>query len=214
MTRLPPAAPRRPSPAEIALDVLAASCCQHGAESPRRQRQRLCDLLQAAMATRHYGHSAAKAKTCNSCRSAALPVTGKPELMQQFAQRVTDPALTLPALRALCADPHRIAEHHLGRYHVWESSGSTGQAGPVLCRTTPRWRSTTRWRPAGATRPGPGCAGSTRCFSPSALRWWARSAATSPAWCRRSGCGRPTPGWQRPRGLFRAAKRPLAIRSR
>ena len=38
----------------------------------------------------------------------------------------------LPALRTLCADPRRIAEHYLGRYHVWESSGSPGQPGLVV----------------------------------------------------------------------------------
>jgi phenylacetate-CoA ligase len=124
---LAPPAPRRPSPAEIALDVLAARDASP-AQIAQRQRQRLATLLQAATATRHYG-PLLQGQDLQLLPLASLPVTGKPELMAQFDQRVTDPALALPALRALCADPQRIAEHHLGRYHVWESSGSTGQPG-------------------------------------------------------------------------------------
>lgn len=127
MTSPPPHAPRRPTPAEIGLDVLAA-----GAASPAqiaaRQRQRLTDLLHAAMATRHY-RTLLQGQDLPTLPLDALPVTDKPDLMRQFDDRLTDPALSLVALRALCADPRRIAEHVLGRYHVWESSGSTGQPG-------------------------------------------------------------------------------------
>jgi phenylacetate-CoA ligase len=127
MTRPLPAVPRRPTPAEIALDVLAAGTAGP-AQIARRQQQRLAGLLQAAKATRHYG---ALLQGCDLHQLPldSLPATGKPDLMAQFAHRVTDPALTLPALRSLCADPRRIAEHYLGRYRVWESSGSTGQPG-------------------------------------------------------------------------------------
>ncbi len=127
MTHPPVPAPRRPTPAEIALDVLAASAASP-AQIAARQRQRLSALLQAATATRHYG-DLLEGRDPQAVALESLPVTGKPELMAQFAHRVTDPALALPALRALCADPRRIAEHYLGRYRVWESSGSTGQPG-------------------------------------------------------------------------------------
>jgi len=51
----------------------------------------------------------------------------KRELMQHFADWVTDPALTLPALRAFVKDRSHRGEAFLGRYLVWESSGSSGE---------------------------------------------------------------------------------------
>jgi phenylacetate-CoA ligase len=51
----------------------------------------------------------------------------KRELMQRFADWVTDPALTLPALRAFVKDRSHRGEAFLGRYLVWESSGSSGE---------------------------------------------------------------------------------------
>ena len=109
------------------LDVLAAGAADP-AQIAGRQRQRLAELLQAASASHHYG-ALLQGRDPHGVVLESLPVTGKPDLMAQFAHRVTDPALVLAALRALCADPRRIAEHYLDRYHVWESSGSTGQPG-------------------------------------------------------------------------------------
>jgi phenylacetate-CoA ligase len=51
----------------------------------------------------------------------------KRELMQRFADWVTDPALTLPALRAFVRQRANRGEAFLGRYLVWESSGSSGE---------------------------------------------------------------------------------------
>lgn len=127
MTRPLRPIPRQPTPAEITLDVLAASAASP-AQIAHRQQQRLAELLQAAAASPHY-RALLQGQDPQQVVLATLPVTGKPELMAQFAARVSDPALTLPALRALCDDPRRIGEHYLGRYHVWESSGSTGQPG-------------------------------------------------------------------------------------
>ncbi|WP_259652079.1 transposase [Variovorax sp. UMC13] len=56
-----------------------------------------------------------------------LPVARKAELMRDFEGWVTDPALSLPALRRYVADPANIATDFLGHYTVWESSGSTGE---------------------------------------------------------------------------------------
>ena len=117
----------RPSPAAIALDVMAASGAGP-AQIAERQSQRLAALLQAARATRRYRQLLSGLDT-RSLPLAALPVTGKQELMQQFADRVSDPELTLSGLQAFCADPARIDQRFLGRYWVWESSGSTGQPG-------------------------------------------------------------------------------------
>jgi phenylacetate-CoA ligase len=51
----------------------------------------------------------------------------KRELMQHFADWVTDPALTLSALRAFVRERSNRGEAFLGRYLVWESSGSSGE---------------------------------------------------------------------------------------
>jgi phenylacetate-CoA ligase len=51
----------------------------------------------------------------------------KHELMQRFADWVTDPALALPALRAFVRERSNRGEAFLGRYLVWESSGSSGE---------------------------------------------------------------------------------------
>lgn len=56
-----------------------------------------------------------------------LPVSHKAALMKDFDGWVTDPALSLPALRRFVADPANIGQDYLGRYIVWESSGSTGE---------------------------------------------------------------------------------------
>lgn len=117
----------RPDAAALAFDVLAAGHADAAAIAAR-QAERLTQLLQAAQRTRHYRQALRGADPAHVALG-ALHVTGKPQLMRQFASRVTDPLITLPALRAFCADPQRVAEPFLGRYCVWESSGSTGQPG-------------------------------------------------------------------------------------
>lgn len=57
---------------------------------------------------------------------ADLPVMHKGHLMHHFDEWVTDRRIRLGALRHFTADPSRIAEPYLGRYVVWESSGSSG----------------------------------------------------------------------------------------
>lgn len=56
-----------------------------------------------------------------------LPRSDKRELMERFDDWVCDRALGRDALRDFTADPARIADPWLGRYTVWESSGSSGE---------------------------------------------------------------------------------------
>ncbi len=56
------------------------------------------------------------------------PVT-RQELMLRFDDWVTDPALHLNELQAFTADPARIGDPYLGRYLIWESSGTSGAPG-------------------------------------------------------------------------------------
>ncbi len=53
----------------------------------------------------------------------------KSDLMRHFDEVVTDPEVTLPALREFMREPGAIGTPFLGRYAVWESSGSTGEPG-------------------------------------------------------------------------------------
>ncbi|NDG38298.1 MAG: phenylacetate--CoA ligase family protein [Betaproteobacteria bacterium] len=113
--------------AAIALDVLATNSA-----TPRqiaeRQASRWASLLQAALGTRYYRQALQGLDPANIPLT-ALPVTDKPAMMQRFAEHVTDPELTLEGLQSFCADPQRVGQPYLGRYWVWESSGSTGQPG-------------------------------------------------------------------------------------
>lgn len=53
----------------------------------------------------------------------------KSELMRHFDEWVTDPQVTLASLREFMREPGHIGAPYLGRYAVWESSGSAGEPG-------------------------------------------------------------------------------------
>ena len=108
------------------LDVLAA-----GRAAPReilaRQQSRLASLLYTlAQGSSLYAHHL-RDYLDPRVQLQSLPVISKTELMERFDEWVTDPDITLDGLRAFTADPRNIGEPYLGRYVVWESSGSSGQ---------------------------------------------------------------------------------------
>lgn len=110
----------------ITLEVLA---------TPRRrpalmqlQRCRLTQLLSAARASPLYGKIIGS-RSPSDVRLQDLPVFCKAELMQRFDEWVADPRLKLDAVRRFVADPRLIGDAYLGRYLVWESSGSSGEPG-------------------------------------------------------------------------------------
>lgn len=111
-----------------ALEVLAAAG-DSPARLAARQARRLAALLahaqQASPLMREHlaGIDAARTPLTE------LPVSRRDLLMAQFDRWVTDPALRLAELRRFTADPTRIAEPWLGRYLVWESSGTSGLPG-------------------------------------------------------------------------------------
>lgn len=111
-----------------AIDVAAAA--QAGAASLQaRQQRRLAELLAAAAkGSRRYG-ALLKGRQAWAWRLHDLPVAHKAELMADFDGWVCDPALKLEALRDFTRDAARIGEDYLGRYTVWESSGSSGKPG-------------------------------------------------------------------------------------
>ena len=59
----------------------------------------------------------------------ALPVVTRTELMQRFDEWVTDPELTLDGLRSFTVGSMCCGDAFMGKYMVWESSGTSGQPG-------------------------------------------------------------------------------------
>lgn len=111
-----------------ALDVLAS-----GYASPQvlaaRQNERLTALLSSAVQGSRLYRERLEGKAFGMNLLATLPVVSRHELMERFDDWVTDPQLTLTGLRAFIADPKRIGESYLGKYLVWESSGTSHEPG-------------------------------------------------------------------------------------
>lgn len=114
--------------ATVALEVLATDRATPAALAAQ-QRTRLTRLLEAAMRDSPVYRERLRGVAPATVALATLPVVTKEELMQRFDQWVSDPRLKLAELRAFTADPLRIAEPYLGKYMVWESSGTSGQPG-------------------------------------------------------------------------------------
>ena len=109
------------------LDVQAV---RHlGAEGIRaRQASRLRALLQSAR-QRSALYRELLPPAGEPVDLAALPVVTKALLMRRFDDWVADDAITLPSLHEFMADPQHIGGAYLGRYIVWESSGTSGEPG-------------------------------------------------------------------------------------
>lgn len=112
----------------VAADVWSAS--RDSAEAlAARQARRLRQLLAAAAEGSPLYRRILGTADPASIPLSALPVARKATLMQHFDDWVADPALRLDELRRFTADRSNIAEPYLGRYMVWESSGSSGEPG-------------------------------------------------------------------------------------
>ncbi|MDM0116337.1 phenylacetate--CoA ligase family protein [Variovorax sp. J22R133] len=112
----------------IALDVAMASHASPEALASRRTT-RLAELLSSAARNSPMYRELLGGRDPASLRLQDLPVMHKAHLMRHFDDWVADPHLKLDALRRFTDDRARLAEPHLGRYVVWESSGSTGEPG-------------------------------------------------------------------------------------
>ena len=110
----------------VAADVLAVS---QGTRAlvDRRRDERLRMLLQAATASPLWRERLQHHRAEQGLEG--LRPVGKRELMARFDHWVTDPRLTLPALKAFMADPANIGMPFEGRWIAWESSGSSGEPG-------------------------------------------------------------------------------------
>jgi phenylacetate-CoA ligase len=117
--------------ATVYADASRATGCVR-AQWQARQAQRLQALLAAAAQGSRWWHArlgdaAAPSDAPALQRLARVPVSRKGELMARFADWVTDPALDLDALRAFAQGGGASADEFLGRWTVWESSGSSGE---------------------------------------------------------------------------------------
>jgi len=118
--------PGAPSAGAITLDVMTALRLEPE-DIAARQAQRLARLLAVTARDSAFYRRRWHGIELGGATLAGLPVVGKRDLMAHFPQWVTDPAVTRPALRRFMADAQRCGAPFLGRYAVWESSGSTGE---------------------------------------------------------------------------------------
>ncbi|OLT09551.1 CoF synthetase [Kocuria sp. CNJ-770] len=106
-----------------------------------RQQVRLAALVQHARRASPYYRRLYRALPPDVTDPVLLPPVAKPQLMEHFDEWVTDPRLTLAALRRdVLPDPVRVGVLHLGRYHVLTSSGSSGEPA-VLVHDHRSWSS-------------------------------------------------------------------------
>jgi phenylacetate-coenzyme A ligase PaaK-like adenylate-forming protein len=112
----------------VALDILASGNLTAAALAVRQQA-RLANLVRAArQGSRFYRARLARNTTVMVPLSEVAPIT-RADLMAHFDDWVTDPALRLDDLKAFIADDSRIGLAYLGKYLVWESSGTSHQPG-------------------------------------------------------------------------------------
>lgn len=113
--------------ASVSLDVLASGRGGPAVVSAR-QRARLQRLLASAMkGSRFYREHLAGLGADTPLEH--LPTVTRAALMARFDDWVIDPQLRLDDLKAFTADPKRLGEPYLGRYVIWESSGTSLQPG-------------------------------------------------------------------------------------
>ena len=114
--------------ASIGADVMLVSALPPAAIA-ERQAARLARLLDRAARDSPLYRRLLRGRKPAEVSLDSLPVMGKHELMRRHAEWVCDPKLRLDELRAFVADPARIGEPYLGKYTVWESSGTSGEPG-------------------------------------------------------------------------------------
>ena len=115
----------------IALDVMTVS---HGTVQAMldRQQARLKNMVVSAVRGSAFYRARLHDKIQGHWQLKDLPVVQKSDLMAHFDDWVTDPALRLEKIRIFLSESKNIAEPLLGKYLVWESSGSSHEPGIFL----------------------------------------------------------------------------------
>ena len=114
--------------AQASLQVLAAGALSAQALQSL-QASRLVSLLGDVRQSSPFYRQRLKGIPADRLGLHDVPSVSRAELMGHFDEWVSDPAITLSGLQAFTADPARIGTPFLGRYLVWESSGSSHQPG-------------------------------------------------------------------------------------
>lgn len=116
----------------IALDQLRAQR-QGPAGLARRREARLAAIVAHARTSspfyRHRYRDVVPPRPSGRVVLAELPPVTKQELMANFDDWVTDPAVTRAGVEAFIADPSLAGTPFLGRYFVCTTSGTTGRPG-------------------------------------------------------------------------------------
>ncbi len=112
----------------VSLDVMA---CRYApaAVVASRQKERLTKLLAVAQQGSRFYRDHLRGVLPGITPLQAVPVVTKHLLMANFDDWVTDPRLKLTEISTFMSDPARIAEPYLGKYLLWESSGTSNQPG-------------------------------------------------------------------------------------
>jgi phenylacetate-coenzyme A ligase PaaK-like adenylate-forming protein len=112
----------------VALDIKACASASH--ESLEiRQNLRLTTLLAFTLRYSRFYRESINGNLAAIVNLSDFPRVSRRDLMARFDDWVTDPQLKLDQLRAFTADPRLISAPYLGRYQVWESSGTSNEPG-------------------------------------------------------------------------------------
>lgn len=98
----------------------------------RRQRQRLADLIDCARGCSTFYRRLYHDVPEQISSITQLPTVTKAELMSQFDDWVTDPAVTKAAVLEFLADQDNVGRDYLDRYVVCTTSGATGTPAILL----------------------------------------------------------------------------------
>ena len=112
----------------VSMDVLA--CARVSVQAlASRQQARLANLLTSAMRDSRFYRDHLRGIQPGSTPLGELPAVSRHALMAHFDDWVTDPQIKHHELAAFTADSQRIGEAYLGKYLVWESSGTSHEPG-------------------------------------------------------------------------------------
>jgi phenylacetate-coenzyme A ligase PaaK-like adenylate-forming protein len=119
-----------------ALRVLVESLRAERGREPviaRHQARRLAALVRDARTRSPYYRRLYAGLPDGIADPRVLPPTSKRDLMAHFDEWVADPAVTLEGIRRdLLAHPDLVGVPYLGRYHVFTTSGTTGEPAVLL----------------------------------------------------------------------------------
>ena len=104
----------------------------HPAQLDRLQRQRLEQILGHAYASSRFYRALYSNLDITKANLSDIPVVNKQELMLHFDDWVTDPEIKIKTLRKFVSKKSNITDLYLGKYIIWESSGSCGKPGFFL----------------------------------------------------------------------------------